>query len=403
MHFDVVIAGAGPAGSKTAWELARAGVKVLVVEEHAQVGPPVHCSGLVTPRTLRCAGIGDWVVQHRITGALIYSDQKEPVRWGDERLRAVAIDRPALDAWLIAQAQENGAELWLSCRLESIDYGGQGLRLGMMTRNGKVTVTSRLLVGADGAGSRVSRFLGQHSNSERIVAIGATLALPEPRDQEHVRVFLGDHVAPGWFGWLIPAGDGCARVGIGAPMDVRASPRQLLDHLFQAFPGEFQGAKVMNLSGGTIPLYRPIRSYGDNIMLVGDAARQVKPLSGGGIRTALLGAIHCARTALDAIRIGDYSACFLGRYQKRWHQDMEPEFEIASRLRRMAYRLPSSQRHRLLELSAHPIINRVLHQWGDIDFPGRLYWMISKHRDFHGLLASAVPAALPNWSTTGDY
>src|SRR5579862_5755788 len=113
MEFDVVVSGAGPAGSKTAVELARLGARVLLLEEHAQVGTPNHCSGLVTPRTLTEAGIGPWVVQNRISGAVVYSTGGSRVRLGGGKIRALTINREALDVWLAQEAASAGAELAL--------------------------------------------------------------------------------------------------------------------------------------------------------------------------------------------------------------------------------------------------------------------------------------------------
>ena len=391
MHYDVVVVGAGPGGSKTAWELAKAGAKVLLIEEHSQVGTPVHCSGLITRRTLCLAGIGDWVIQHEITGSLVYSNKGASVRLGDERIRAVVIDRSALDVWLAQQAQRHGADLWLSCRLETIQHERGRISIGVTTRQGRRTITTLILVGADGAGSRVARFLGQHTNNDRVRTLGAVVALPRLEDDTYVRVFVGENIAPGWFGWAIPVGDGLARIGVGALMSSKVSQRKLLQQLVTLFPKEFQGIRFLQYSGGTIPLYRPIRTFGDHVILVGDAARQVKPLSGGGIRTALMGAICCAQTALGAMQENEFSAGFLRRYEDHWHAAISEELELARNLRRFAYRLTDAQRHNLIRLLGHPLLNRFLNRNGDIDFPGRLFSLLLRQRNVRQVLRGIRP------------
>ena len=402
LHYDIVVAGAGPGGSKTAWELAKAGAKVLLIEEHSKIGTPVHCSGLITRRTLNVAGIGNWVIQHEITGSLVYSSKGASARLGDDRVRAVVIDRPALDVWLAQQAQSHGADLWLSCRLETVQYERGKVRIGVATRRGRQSISATLLVGADGAGSRVARFLGQHTNSDRVSALGATIALPRQEDNSYVRVFVGEDIAPGWFGWAIPAGNGLAKIGVGSLMSAKVSQRKLLQQLITRFPNEFRGARFLQFSGGTIPLYRPIRTYGDNVLLVGDAARQVKPLSGGGIRTALLGAVCCAQTALEAMDKNDFSAGFLRRYEERCRAEMGEELELARNLRRLAYHLTDAQRHNLIHLLGHPVLSRLLNRKGDIDFPGRLFSLLVRQRNIREALLGIIPlnAAMPQERTT---
>ena len=392
MHFDVVVAGAGPAGSVTAYQLARAGIRVLLLESHNAVGTPVHCSGLVTPRTLDLAGVGSSTVRHHIYGAIVHSHLGSVLRLGDSRLRALVIDRLAFDVQLADRAVAHGAELWLGHRLDCIERDGTSLRLAISMSRGVRTITTTLLVGADGAGSRVARFLGQHTNIDRIRAMGAVIALGHERDSEHVRVFLGDKIAPKWFAWLIPTGSGQARIGVGAPMYLARSPKDLLANVLSHFQCEFEGARVLELSAGTIPLYRPMQTYGDNVMLVGDAARQVKPLSGGGIRAALVGGQYCAQTAQEALSMGDASARVLRRYQQRWHKDLRPEFERARRLRQVAHRLGDGELNQLLGLLSQPLLRDIIHRHGDIDFPGRLFSFAVRDRTFRQALPD-IPLA----------
>ena len=391
MHYDVAVAGAGPAGAKAAWELARAGARVVLLEEHKDIGTPLHCSGLITRRTLDAAGIDEWIVQHKITGSLVYGRDGLKVRLGDGQERAVVIDRVMFDRWLAEQAQECGVKLWLGARLETIDYETGHVRLGVRTKTGRKQIAASLLIGADGAGSRVARFLGEHSNNHRIATLGAVITLPQLKDPCHVRVFVGEDVAPGWFGWMIPTGDGFARVGIGAGVSSGLSPKRLLQQLFDRFPQEFQDTRVVALTGGTIPLYHPITPYGERVMLVGDAARHVKPVSGGGIRTALLGAVECAQTAVEALNAGDFSAHFLQHYADRCKRVMGEEFEQAYHLRNLILLLSESQRQRLLQLLAHPLVARVLNRNGDIDFPGRMFSTLLRQPNVRNLFLNMLP------------
>ena len=153
--------------------------------------------------------------------------------------------------------------------------------------------TTRVVVGADGAHSRTARSLGLAGPREKVYNLGIEGKLKTPRD-DFVHVFVGQRLAPGWFGWIIPTGDGGVRVGIGSANGEK--PIALYRRLVSDFPQLFGGMEPCRFYGGTIPLDFAPRSYADNILLAGDAAGQVKPFSGGGIYTGLVGARHASAT-----------------------------------------------------------------------------------------------------------
>ena len=105
---------------------------------------------------------------------------------------------------------------------------------------------------------------------------------------DHVHVFVGQDLAPGWFGWIIPLGEGRVRIGIGC--DYSQRPIACFRRLQAAYPDFFEGLKIDRMYGGIIPVVTVARSYDNGVMLVGDAAGQVKPFSGGGIYTGLVAA-----------------------------------------------------------------------------------------------------------------
>jgi len=170
---------------------------------------------------------------------------------------------------------------------------------------------------------------------------------------------------------VIPLGEGRARIGI-ATSDGRR-PIRYLDSLLESFPRLFAGAEFGRLYGGVIPLRRPHRIYCENAMLVGDAAGQVKPTSGGGIYTGLVGAKHCARAAVRALAEDDVSAASLARYQKAWGREMSGELTRGWDLRRIFLGLDDRELDRLISVFRSQRLRRLAEQHGDIDFPARLF------------------------------
>jgi digeranylgeranylglycerophospholipid reductase len=369
--YDAIVVGAGPAGSAAARDIAAHGFRTLLIEEHEVIGEPLHCAGLVTPRTLELAGVTDGLVINELRGGFVNSPLGTRLPLGGDRLRAVVIHRQRLDELLAAAAQRAGAELWTGARLVALERKPGTLALLVSRRRRPQALRTRLLIGADGAQSRVARWLGLRArHEERIVGLGVEASLDTER-QDFLEIFVGNSIAPGFFGWVIPLGGGRARIGI-ATGDGRR-PVHYLGSLLESFPRLFAGAQLGRLYGGVIPLMRPHRIYADNAMLVGDAAGQVKPTSGGGIYTGLVGAKHCAQVAVRALTDDDLSRASLALYQKAWGKQMSRELARGWDLRRIFLALDDRELDGLISVFRSQRLRRLAEQHGDIDFPSRLF------------------------------
>ena len=230
MDYDVVVVGAGPAGSFAARDMASAGLKVLILEEHSRVGQPLHCSGFVTPRTLKLAGVGEDVLITQVKGALVHGPEAATLQLGGDKVRALVLDRVQFDSRLAQAAQEAGAELALASKLVGIERQNGHVSLRVEGKGGHRSVTAPLLIGADGVRSVVARWMGQ-GPKEVIWALGAEVEMAD-HPPEMAQVFVGKQLAPDWFGWTIPIAPGRARIGIGVPFtnngSVPLKPRDCL-------------------------------------------------------------------------------------------------------------------------------------------------------------------------------
>jgi digeranylgeranylglycerophospholipid reductase len=373
--FDALVVGAGPAGSRTARDLALAGLDVGLLEEHREVGRPCHCSGLVSPRTLDLAEVEHDLVINEIRGAVIHSRHRSPVRVGAGRVQGYVVDRIELDRRLAAQATAAGAELIMPARFGSYRLVGG---LGTSATDGHVAVTAvqdcvpvefrtRLLVGADGAFSKVAQQIRGVRPLGFVAGLGAHADYAANPYDDHVELFLDDHAAPGWFGWTIPLGDGTSRIGTGSANGVK--PHESLERLRAGFPESFGTARIRSRTGGTIALWEPTAMVADRVMLVGDAARQVKPTSGGGIHAALHAAELAARHAAVAFRGPSLSARALASYERDWHRTMGRELRRQHDLRRAFNRLDERRLEDLLDILEKDTLGRRVACDGDIDFP----------------------------------
>jgi geranylgeranyl reductase family protein len=373
--YDAVVAGAGPAGSAVARDIASHGFSVLLLEEHSVIGQPLHCSGLVTPRTLALAKVGKQVVQNEIRGAIIQSPLGKQLPIGGNRVHALAIDRVLLDQAMASQAQEMGAELLLGARFLRLERD-DGLVKACVERRGRCTrVLTKLLIGADGAQSNVAKQLGVHTLDRTVLGLAAEVrAKAEARDR--VTVLVDKDVAPGWFAWVIPLDDGRLRIGTGTANGLK--PIDSFRRLCARLPQYFRGDAVLGLAGGRIPLWSPTRLYSENVLLVGDAARQVKPTTGGGVFMGLVGATHAARVAVEALQREDFSAAFLGRYQKAFMAEAGDELRRGADLQRLFAALSNAHLEWLLARLKGERLAKLINRYGDIDFPSHLLGKLLK-------------------------
>jgi len=233
----------------------------------------------------------------------------------------------------------------------------------------------------------VRRTLGMGAPREYAYNLGIEGRMSVPRD-DFVHVFVGQDLAPGWFGWIIPTGDGMVRVGIGSNNGVK--PIDCYRRLATTFPRLFEGIEPCRMYGGTIPLEFAPRSYDDNVLLVGDAAGQVKPFSGGGIYTSLVAARHAAAVAAEALEANDLSAARLSAYEKRWKREIGRELLRSLRIRRFGLSLSEADLERVVRALQDKGLQDLAARYGDIDYPSRVLLRLARSAPALAMLAQVT-------------
>jgi digeranylgeranylglycerophospholipid reductase len=392
---DVLVVGAGPAGSTVAYRLAEMGHRVVVAEEHPRIGLPVQCAGLVSQRVLDLAG-GTSFVRTAVRGATVFGPGLGSVAFKASESRAFVIDRAGLDIFLADRAARAGVQFLTGSRFDRVVGRTGGRTVVHLTGvdGSPVEVSARVVVGADGVASAVARAFRLRRPVEILPAFEAEFP-KSPGDPEQVEVYLGRRFAPGLFGWWIPDGTGGARVGVATDAD-GTSARAYFDHLLEYLARRF-GARLVNptaylVSGipiGTVP-----RTSGDGVALVGDAAAQVKPLSGGGIFTGMRCAEILAPVLHDALGAGDVSAARLAEYDRRWHADLGEEFRRALYLRRVFTRLTDADLDAIVTALQGAELTATIVAFGDIDFPTHVVRQLLRQSPS---LVRLLPKAVGAW------
>lgn len=363
MHPQLVVIGGGPAGSTVAAHAS--GLDTIVVEEHASVGTPVQCTGLVHPRVVELASASETVL-NTITGLKLFFPGGRMLDVGSNEPKAFVIDRRRFDEILSARAVDGGAKLLTGHRFKGFERIEGALRVRLAGPEGPKHIETPLLVGADGYKSSVGRCAGLGPCRETVRGIQAELDV-RLEDQEKVEVYLGSKVAPGFFAWVLPCGER-TRVGLGVSAE-HGAPNVYLAALIKR--RGLDGARRTALNAGIIPIGPPRRTVADNIVLVGDAAAHVKPLSGGGLLLGMRSARSAAQTAMGAIASGDLSERSLSTYEDAWREDIGKEIDRGMLIRKVFTGMNDRKLDEVGRMLDRDDVKEVL-ATGDIDYPSKL-------------------------------
>ena len=338
--YDVVVIGSGPAGATTARIAALEGLRVLLVDKRQELGAPIQCSGAVSRHALEEAGIPpeQEFIHEPIFGFGIYNECGEACMIDYRRLKpevygaeegkqplGFVVDRRRFDRYLMTMAERAGVEPWL--KTEGLGYtpGGNGqCEVHLRHFNRDVRVKARVLVGADGLQSQVGRWAGLRTHI-KIAELASCLqfVVDGVRTDGLLEIITGHQWAPGGYAWVFPKGSGYAEIGLGVIRTMtEKSAQQHLDHFIRAsfFKERFSDSRILEIQGGGVPLAAPLRTqYAEQLILVGDAARHVNPITGGGIHTALSGGLIAGHFLSELLHAGKKATkANLKGYQDRW-------------------------------------------------------------------------------------
>ncbi len=376
MRADVVIVGGGPAGCFVGGSLAKRGFDVVVVEEHGEVGNPACCAGIVGVGGFEELGIkpGSWVLG-KLRRAVIYPPSNEPIELTREKVEAFVINRAEFDRVLAREAASAGATLLLKNRCVDVKIGRDSIVKIRGTHTGEIN--ARLVIGADGPSSIVARKAGL-LKSERYLKCAQVEVIAEAR-ADAAEVYLGRSFAPGFFGWLVQAGDVC-RVGLGT---TEGNPLQMLRFFLEkhlVISKKVEKVRTLEICTGLIPEPFSRKPYTNRVLLVGDAAAHVKPLTGGGIYIGL----SCAKFAAEVATRGleaEPDEKTLRIYDQMVKEKFGREFELGVRARRVFEMMSDEDLNTTLGILKKDSVKKLVLE--NFDF------------DHHGSLIRALAAELP--------
>jgi digeranylgeranylglycerophospholipid reductase len=394
--FDLVVIGAGPAGGYLAGKVAAAGYEVALVEEHREIGEPIQCGGLVTPRVFDFVKCKETIIGS-VHGAELYSPSGRRLVIDGHQTEAVVVQRALFDRAIATDAVRKGAHTFLGAQAQSARRENGGVEVVIDQDGASKTLTCKILIGCDGVRSNVAKWFNI-LRPKKIIPGFEVEMVGVRGDPGLVTLFIGNEIAPGFFGWIIPSGD-TARVGlcVGEGNAYAYLERMLRRPEVQQYT---KGAQPILYIAGGIPLGFPKRTYADNVMIVGDAACQAKAVSGGGIFTALTCSNFAAATAIQALEARDYSARVLHRYHRAWTKSIGKELRKDLAIHESFARLTDEQFEELFDIFDNARMRQLIEKQGDIDFPSKVGWALIKEdprllkyvgKALRAMIAKSVP------------
>ncbi len=365
--YDVVVVGGGPAGAVAARTAAENGASVLVVERRSRIEGPSPCTGLVSRHALTALGASERSVLRRIRAVAVYGPNAHAtLRAASDK--AVVVDRAALERELLERAAAAGVEV----RLGTSAVGAKRGEVRVRRQGGVDVVGARVVVGADGPKSDTARWFDLPGPAETLRA--AQVEVVAEGSEDAVDVFVGTLVAPGFFAWSVPSELGRRRVGLAVsdPLD----PLELLGRLVAR---RFPAARVISSITAPIPIPPVEPIVGDGVLLVGDAAAQVKPWSGGGLYVGGICARLAGRAAADATRSDDASQGRLARYAEACRRAVGGELRFGGAARSMLRTMSDPALDAAISALQEADLAAFIAHEADIDHPSRILSRVVSH------------------------
>ncbi|MGO9387752.1 MAG: geranylgeranyl reductase family protein [Methanobacterium sp.] len=362
INYDVLIVGAGPVGTTFARYMALNGFKVGVLEKKKEVGVPLQCAGLLGKQIKKVNPLPNELIINQVYGAYIHSPSNHELKISKKEPQAYVLDRVGYDKFLAQLAVDAGAELFLNHRVKDVDIKKGQVYMG----NGKEEMSAKVIIGADGYNSLISEKIFNESNKTQKQVQAAQFLVNFKKklfDTNYVHLHLNAALSPGFI-WTIPLTESTARIGLFGNKDYHQLNNILKDFLnHNTKYGEYS---ILKKYYGIIPVYNSKKKLvKNNSLLLGDAAAQVKPTTGGG----LIMGFKCAKIAADittkALKNDDMR--ILTDYESEYQNKFKKELNMQLRVQNIFKTLSDNDLDYMLNKLKDKGAEKIISEYGDID------------------------------------
>ena len=336
-YYDLVVVGAGPAGSSAAFAAAKNGIKVALLEKENSIAETVRTSGVTWIQSIKEFGIPDDCF-NPIRNFSFCSPNNE-ITISDSIPRAAVLDVRKTFRWLANEAKKAGADIFVKINVNEVIKNDKGDIVGIRGSgsNGKITFHSKVVIDASGFPSTVCKAMGFVTQWKRFGAGAEYEAKVEKVDSETWWLMVGQQYSPAGYAWIFPLGNNIVRIGVGiGKPESKVDPTQRLEELMKSKLGPIKKlGKItpIEFHYGLIPndgLSR--KTVYNNLILVGDSAGQANPLVLEGIRYAIKFGRVAGKVSSDAIKTGKTDESELYPYEENWKKEIESKIKSAGKV-----------------------------------------------------------------------
>ena len=370
---DVVVIGAGPVGSYCALELARNGLDVLVLEKNLPGQYQPVCSGVIGTEAFTEFPLPVDSIVSEVREIVLVSPSGQKVAYRPDAVQAYVVNRTMLDEQLRMLARSNGAEIKEGLTCIGLEVTDRSVHVRVSP--GAQDVRAKVVMIASGYNPVLTKMAGLGTVLGFVEGVQAEAEVDELNQTE---VYLGNAVAPSSFAWLIGLQNGKARVGLTSRRKSLTFLRSFLNNPFVEGRVRMTGRAYKKI----IPCGLLTRSFGDRLMVVGEAAGQVKTTTHGGIYYGLICARIAVETLVEAWKKQDFSSAIFAEYERRWRELLEPEILKGIRFRRFFSHLTDGQIEWFFKMSQKDGIMDLLHKKAKFDWHGEFISSLIQHAFF---------------------
>lgn len=349
LKYDIVVVGGRIGGSVSSLFASKNNANVLMIEKMQEIGTPVQCAGGVTDNVFKTLQMkpSDCYVTSRIEGADIHAPDGRKVKIKNEATRGYVLERKMFDKHLAIESAKAGTDIMVKTRVKDLIIK-EGKVCGVVAQHlGKtLEIEADIVITADGVESIIARKAGLDTvkSPETLFSCAQYEMVGLNVPSTLLNFYFGESLAPAGYAWIFPKGNNVANVGLG----VRGTTKAAYTYL-KRFITQFDATPV-ELNVGGIPLSGPVnKTFSDGLLVVGDAAGQVDPLTGGGIHTTAVCGRIAGEIAAEAVDTGDTSQKFLKKYQDTWNEKLGKKFSMSLKYRRALDTLTDNDINKLAE------------------------------------------------------